>query len=173
MNLSSKNFVRGALRAGLIAGLTGCIVFKINAAGNSGSLIVPVSSFYNGNGGQACFPTAQGWDRYYPLPRYFLGPGVTPDSMSYTNINQLSSVTVTTCVETNGTTLETGIVIYEQFNPNTDKKCATNSTACLVSTKLTVNQRSIANNKKYRATVFYKSGTLPPLTSVKINWSYP
>ncbi len=141
--------------------------------GSGGTIIVLASSFVSGNGNQACFPTSEGWDKYFVLPRYFVGPGVTADSTSYTNSEQLSSVTVRTCDPTNGSTLETGIVVYEQFNPNTDKKCATNSPTCLASGKLTIDPRAIANGKKYRATVFYKSGTLSPLTEVKVIWNYP
>lgn len=142
-------------------------------AGNSGFLNIYYNSFYNGNGGQACFPTGDGWDRYFPLPRYFLGPGVTPNAQSYTNVDALFNVTVRTCAPTNGTSLQTGIVIYEEFHPSTDKKCKTTSPACLASGNLTINSRPIEGGKRYRATVFYKSSTLGSLTNVQVLWSYP
>jgi hypothetical protein len=137
---------------------------------------VPVGSFFNGNGSQSCFPSAQGWDKYFPLPRYILGPGVTPDAQSYTNVDQLLTGTIKTCDPanlTNLTSLQTGIVIYEVGHPNTDKQCATNSPSCLASSNLTIDLRTLESGKKYRATVFYKSTTLGQLTNVYVLWSYP
>src|SRR3954470_25009877 len=50
-----------------------------NTSGNSGSLPpIALTTFSTGNNGQGCFPTSAGWDRYYVLPGYLLGPNVTP-----------------------------------------------------------------------------------------------
>lgn len=137
--------------------------------GNSGSVLAQVSSFYSGS--HACFPSSAGWDRYFPMPRYLIGPGVVPNSLSYTNIDQLSQCTISTCDGANPVTLHTAVVIYEEYNPNTDRVCASNS-GC-PNTQLTVNSRSIANGKRYRATVYFKSGELGNLQNVKVNWGYP
>src|SRR5689334_423321 len=34
----------------------------VDPTGNSGSLTIPITSLLNGNGGQTCFPTSNGWD---------------------------------------------------------------------------------------------------------------
>jgi len=178
--------------AGILAGLTGCLYITNNTylqpkpdesrprdipdgppSGNSGPLPVPIGLFGSGNNGATCFPTSDGWDKFYSVPFFFVGPGVTPDSNCYTNSQQASQVTVFTCGDTNGTTLETGILIVEQFHPSTDKVCATNTPACPTSPRLTINQRAIATGKKYRATVFYKSRTLGSITNVTVFWTYP
>src|SRR5207249_4224823 len=98
----------------------------IDPTGNFGTLSIGANSFLNGNGGQACFPNPP-WDKYYPLSKLFLGPNTTPSAITYTNGDNFPSVTVDTCNPTNGTTLETGIVIAAEFAPNTDKVCATNA----------------------------------------------
>jgi hypothetical protein len=138
-------------------------------AGNSGMVTVPVASLSSGS--HACFPASAGWNKYFPLPRYFLGPGVVPNALSFTNVDQLTQCTVSTCDPNNGATLETAVVIYEEYNPNTDRVCVSN--AGCPGTKLTKNQRTIVSGKRYRATVFFKSTTLGGLANVKIHWSYP
>ena len=207
MNARSKLLLRGAVLAGVAAGLTACLVVNVTVkpsqharaqatpqpppgtnevvkpaspirvvpppTGNAGALYVPIGDFTAGDGGQACFPYANGWDSYYPLPKLFLGPGVEPDADSYTNIGQLKKVTVKTCNPTNGATLKTGVVIYEKYHALTDKKCATNAPSCPYGTNLTINQRNIASNKTYIAVVYYKSKTLGTNTSVVVDWSYP
>ena len=185
MTTQTKRIIACVLLAASLAGLvSGCVCIYICNNGQTsgtphpptpsfGTLAVAVGSFQNGNNGQSCFPSGAGWDKYYIMPKFFLGPNVTPDANSYTNSENLSQVTVSTCDETNGTTLETAMVIYEQFHPSTDKVCATNTPACIPSAKLTIDQRTIASGKKYRATVFYKSSTLGSLTNVTVKWSYP
>ena len=89
-----------------------------NTSGSSGSLPVDIGSFSSGNNGQTCFSSADGWDKYYPLPGYLLGPGVTPPNNNpYPNPANLANVTIDTCDPLNGTTLETGVVIMYEFNP--------------------------------------------------------
>lgn len=211
MKLIPKNVVRGLLLAGLVAGVTGCLVIKVttdkgrtkccggaagggtldntpwpaqdgysetfkphppnNPSGNSGQVIALKKGFYTGSP-HACFTAADGWDKWFPLPRYLIGPVVVPNAVCFTNIDQLYGVTVSTCIAENGTVLETGIVIYEEFNPNTDKLCVTNS-GCLAASLLTINTRPIEASKRYRATVFCKSAQLNVAGQVKINWSYP
>ncbi len=140
-------------------------------SGNFGSLNPDVTSFINGNNGQGCFPTSDGWDKYYPLPGYFLGPNTTPPTPNpYPNSGNNSFITIDTCAPENGTTLETGVVIMYEFNP-ADKVCASTS-SCVDSSKLTICTRSMATGKRYRAAVFYKSATLGGLQKIKINWSY-
>jgi len=186
MNSKLSLVVKCAVLAGVAAGFTGCKccqhkqgptgnagLFEVMSTdGNSGTLIIAANIFQGNGGSQLCFPTSQGWDKYYPMPKFFLGPNTTPDANSYTNAANIPSVTVQTCDPINGTTLETGIVIQNAFNPN-DKVCATNTAACAASTKLTTDTRSTANNTKYKATIFYKSSTLGSLTNVTVNWSYP
>ncbi len=170
MNSKLSLVVKCAVLAGVAAGFTGCKccqhkqgptgnagLFEVMSTdGNSGTLIIAANIFQGNSGSQLCFPTSQGWDKYY----------------SYTNAANIPSVTVQTCDPINGTTLETGIVIQNAFNPN-DKVCATNTAACTPSTKLTKDTRSTSNNTKYKATIFYKSSTLGGLTNVTVNWSYP
>ena len=177
--------IKCAIAVGLVAGFTGCqcckpkkeranndgVIEIVGPGGTSGTLIIAANIFQS-SGGTQCFPTSQGWDKYYPLPKFFLGPNTTPDANSYTNANNTPSVTVQTCDPSNGTTLQTGILIQAAFNP-IDKVCVTNSPACIPSPKLTIATRSLANNTKYKATVFYKSSTLGSLTNVTVNWSYP
>jgi hypothetical protein len=162
-NFSEPEFVMNGPGAGVIE--------VIPPDGNSGSLTIQVNQLGGNPGSQQCFPSGAGWDKAFSLPKFFLGPNTTPTSNSYTNANNIPSVTVSTCDPANGTQLATGIVIVKSINP-LDKVCATNS-SCIVSTKLTMNTRSMANNSKYIATVFYKSSTFGSLTSVKVNWSYP
>ena len=198
MNLSFKNILRYAVPVAVIVGLIGCIQIKVivnspkpqvSAEGKPkepppppiiggppttvfGSINVPITSLQTGNNGQTCFPNPP-WDKYYIVVTNFPGPNTTPDASSFANTENSSLVTVKTCNPANGSTLETGIVIYEQFHPSTDKQCVTNSPACADSANLTINQRSIVSGKKYRAVVHYKSATLGALTSVEVDYSYP
>jgi hypothetical protein len=144
----------------------------IDPSGNSGSLSIGLNSFLSGSGSAQCFPTSQGWDKYYPMPKFFLGPNVTPAANTYTNELNIPNVTVKTCDPTNGTTLQTGILIQDAANPN-DKVCVTNSCEDAGNAMLTVNRRSTQSGKKYKATIFYKSSTLDPSrTNVVVNWIY-
>jgi hypothetical protein len=203
MNSPSKQLIRWALVASVIAFIAGCIQIQVSVndrkhppgsdggknpepspngddgpvvngppTGNAGGLYVPTSSFQSGNNGQTCFPASKGWDKFYIVVTNFLGSNTPPDAMSFTNIGNLPKVRVTTCNPTNGTTLETGVVIFELFHPDTDKKCVTNSPSCLDSSKLTINARNMASGKKYRAVVHYKSSTLGSLTNVVVQFNY-
>jgi len=147
--------------------------------GNGGSLTVGISSFYGGNGGQTCFPNPP-WDKYRPIIGYFLAPNYPPPlpTPNFPNVENQPTVTIKTCNDSNanstvGTTLQTGIVIVNDANPNGDKVCATNN--CSATNFLTIDIRSLTpGNNKYRATVFYKSGTKPAgLTNVTVDWHYP
>ncbi len=200
MKSDSNRLIKCALIAGFIGAVAGCIQLsiKINApepgTGTIGGRIAPpavtkttpilevptsvsgplpvlVSQLGNGNNGQACFPNPP-WDRYYLVPKYLIGPSNTPDANCYTNSPQSPLGTIKTCDPANGTNLETGIVIFEATHPYTDQVCAMNSD-CPVSTNLTINQRTLANNKRYRAVILYKSSTLGSLTSITNWWSYP
>ena len=187
MNSQLSLVIKCAVLAGMAAGFTGCkccqtkhgpadnsgVIEVINPDGNSGSLTIGLTAFLGNGGAQQCFPTSKGWDKYYPMPKFFLGPNTLPDANCYTNASNIPSVTVKTCDPANGTTLETGIVIQNSINPNGDKTCATNTASCIPSTMLTIDSRSTANNTKYKATIFYKSSTLGSLTNVTVNWSYP
>ena len=138
--------------------------------GDSGTLIIPTSSFLSGS--HSCFPSAQGWNKYFIITNYIVGPNTPLVPNCFTNDTN-TTVTVKTCDSANNTSVKTGIVIYNLDNPNGDKKCVTNSPACLGFTNLTINTRNITNNMYYRAVIYYKSSTLGGLTSVTVKWSYP
>jgi hypothetical protein len=138
----------------------------------AGSINVPIGLLQTGNNSQGCFQNPP-WDRFYIVVTNFPGPNTTPDAFSFTNVDNSSLVTVKTCNPANGTTLETGIVIFQQFNTN-EKQCVTNSLSCLDNPNLTINQFLMTNvTKKYRAVVHYKSSTLGSLTAIQVDYSYP
>lgn len=145
-------------------------------AGSSGTLGVKVTSFLSGNGGQDCFPTSQGWDRYYSTG-LFLGPFVSPlpNPNPFPNTGNVASVTIDTLHSSNGTALATGIVINRDLAPQ-DKKCATNVGSIIYPPNPNLSKLTFAptqTNKKYRVTIFYKSSTAGGLTNVFSNWAYP
>jgi len=142
---------------------------------SEGTLGVPITSFSAGNNGQTCFPTDQGWNKYY-VTFYFLGPNVSPppNPNNYPNPENVNSVTVDTLLSENGSTLDTGIVIMDNLNP-ASKVC--NDDAAPVYTpnaKLSkVTFTPTGSGRKYRVGIFYKSNTAGGLSEVKIHWTYP
>lgn len=202
MKPTFKTVLRGVLALGLLAGLTGCIVVKVTinhphkakgqsgcCAGTSlvppkpieeptvvsGTLNVPLNWFSTGNGGYNCFPTAQGWDRYYLVVTNFIGTNVTPDQYSFTNIApKQTNFTVWTCNPHNGASLVTGILTFELLNPSTTRICTTNAgAACPSNGNLSIQTRTMAATKKYRSIVFYKSSTLGTNQTIRVDFSYP
>jgi hypothetical protein len=138
--------------------------------GNSGTLPpIPLSSFTsNPSGSQSCFPNPP-WDKRYTVPGYFFKSYPSPPNPNFPNTGSLPNLTVDTCDSANGTTCQTGIVIYNAISPS-DKVCATNS-QCIVSSTLTINTRSMADSKLYRVTIYYKSSAPPPGPLI-VHWQY-
>lgn len=140
-------------------------------SGNSGSVNVPIGSLLANTASTGCFQTANNWDRYFPIRNLFCGPSTPPIAFCFTNANNKQYLTVQTCNPTNGTTLRTGIVLANDDDPS-DKRCVTNSASCIYGTRLTINNRAMANDTYYRATIFFKSSTLGSLTNVVVDWRY-
>jgi hypothetical protein len=142
-----------------------------SSTGNSGSLSVGVTSFQNGNNNQACFPSSQ-WDKYFVVPNCYLC-GASVSQQCFANTTRANTCTISTCDPANANgTLQTGIVIQYEFNPN-DKVCSTNScTGVTPATSLTVCSRTMAPSSRYRATIFYKSSTIGNLQNIIVDWSY-
>jgi len=142
-------------------------------SGTSGTLGLQVLSFRT-NGTTSindCFPTSQGWDRYYST-QYFGGPFTK--NIQFPNIENVSSVTVDTIHSSNGTTLATGIVIYKSVAPNI-KVCATNA-GTISPNNPNLSKATFAptqTNTLYRTTIFYKSSTAGGLSNIFFNFSYP
>jgi hypothetical protein len=128
-----------------------------------------------GSPGTICFPLTKGWDKYFVLEGYIVGPNTAPISPSYPNTDNSTRIRIQTCNESNifwGTTLETGIVIQRDDAPSI-KQCRTNALQCAWSTKLTTNRLTMASGKYYRVTVYYKSASLPPgQTNITVDWFY-
>jgi hypothetical protein len=145
-----------------------------SSVGNNGSLSVGISSFLNGNNGQSCFPSTQGWDKYFVIPNCYLC-GANVSQQCFANTTRVNNCIVSTCDQANVVTgagpLQTGIVIQYEFDPS-DKVCATNSPTCTASSTLTTCTRAMGPSKRYRATIHYKSGTATGLSSIKVNWNY-
>src|SRR5512145_3126601 len=85
-------------------------VVVIDPTGSSGTLTVPITSFGSGDT-SGSFPSSQGWQKKY-VTFYFLGPNVNPLPYpnTYPNPDNVNSVTISTCLLTNGPTLDTGIL---------------------------------------------------------------
>src|SRR5262245_12661400 len=66
-------------------------------APSEGTLGIPITSFSSGDNGQTCFPSSQGWNKYY-VTFYFLGPNVNPapNPNNYPNPENVNSITVDT-----------------------------------------------------------------------------
>ena len=188
----SRQVVRTAFVVGIVAILAGCVEKKRNVnsparsserggekggpldavdpSGNFGSVQMPVGSLTPNNASTGCFRTVDGWNKYFPMPKLFCGPFATAAN-TYTNNSNSPWLTVQTCTTNNNTSVKTGIVIADSVNPN-DKLCVTNTPSCAQGTNLTINTRSMANGKFYRATVFIQSATLAGLTNVGVDWKY-
>jgi hypothetical protein len=141
----------------------------------TGTLNVPVTSFSSGSSDANCFPTTQGWNKYY-VTFYLLGPNVSPlpSPNNYPNPNNLNSVTLDTMAPGNGATLDTGLLIVDNLNPNS-KVCDDDASPTYTpNPKLSkVTFTPTGTNHKYRAGIFYKSGTATGLTNIVVHWSYP
>ena len=143
-------------------------------SGNFGTININPSTDLISNGSSTgCFPSTGGWDKYYATG-WFLGPGATANPNNFPNTApQSSSITIDTLHNDNGTTLDTGILINYEFNPN-EKVCNNDvgSTVWPNNPKLSKATMTMGNNKRYRLTVFFKSNTIGSLTNIKINWHY-
>ena len=142
----------------------------------TGSLAVPINLAQNNTGAYNCFPSSQGWDRYYLIITNFNGKSVTPNAFSFTNkVPKQTTFTVKTCNPHNGA-METGILTFDMFAPGNSSLwvCRTNAGgACLDNGNLSILTRTMSNTRSYRAIVFYKSGTLGTNETVKVEFSYP
>jgi hypothetical protein len=156
----------------------GAIPETDDPTGNSGTLTVGVGLFGSNSGSESCFPTAQGWDRSFLIPglfhRFASGAGL-PGSDTYPNPSNLATLQIDTCDPSNGTVLQTGIAVLDDFFP-TDKLCATTST-CGVSSLLTINSRTMNPRTspamaRYKATVFYKNATSGGISTITVHWAY-
>lgn len=137
-------------------------------SGNGSTLPVSISSFYNNTATTGCFPTGKGWDKYYPLPQLLIGPNTTASSITYPNLDNLPSASVTTLNLGNPAGLETAIVIYPEFAP-WDRSCGDTPNGCESLTR-----SPTVPGIRYKAGVFYKSATLPAgITTINVRWSYP
>jgi hypothetical protein len=137
--------------------------------GNFGTINVnPSTDLISNTSSTGCFPTSGGWDKYYATG-YFLGPGATANPNNFPNTSS-TAVTITTVDAANGMTLDTGILINYEFNPN-DKVC-NDDVGSGNNPKLSTATKTLDNNKRYRLTVFFKSSTIGSLTTIKVNWQY-
>ncbi len=165
-----------AIAAAILSFATGCCTTGKPAdggpervkTGNSGTLNILPSSFSNGNNGVACFPTTNGWDRYFTT-FYFLGPNaVPPDPNKYPNDGKYHIVTLSTDVTTNGPNLVAGVVIINNLIL-TNRVCSPTTNGA---PRLGTASMVMGNTNKYRATIFYKSATLGNLTNIVMTWNY-
>jgi hypothetical protein len=203
MNQPSSKIIAVALMAGLALSLAGCkcpckkakgtdtwdpnedgkvdptVTITVrprdpnNPSPSSGTLGVPVTSFTSGTSA-GCFPSSQGWNKYY-VTFYLLGPNVSslPNPNNYPNPDNLNSVTIDTEDPSNGTTLDTGIIIMDNLNPNS-KACNDDDPSYTANPKLSkVTFVPTGTNRKYRVGVVYKSSTAGGVNNVVINWHYP
>jgi hypothetical protein len=139
--------------------------------GNSGTLTVGHGSITTADN-HACFPNPP-WDIYHPIVGYFYRGTPVPNPNRYPNpAGANTTVTVKTCDAANGTTLQTGIVIFDDLSPS-NKKCVTNSTTCTESSLLTTNKRNMTAGHWYRAVVYSKASTTNGLQAITVKWSYP
>jgi hypothetical protein len=137
-------------------------------SGNGGTLPIALSSFNNNTTLSGCFPTSQGWDKYYPLPNLLVGPNTAFSSIIFVNAENLASATVSTLNLGNPAGLETAIAIYPEFAP-WDRSCGNTPNACESLTRMPT-----VSGVRYKAGVFYKSSTLPAgTTTINVRWSYP
>ena len=146
----------------------------MNPSPSFGTLVMPVTSFTSGTSSTGCFPSSQGWNKYY-VTFYFLGPNVSPLPIpnNYPNPDNLSSVTIDTENPTNGTALDTGIIIMDNLNPNS-KVCNDDDPTYTANPKLSKATFSpTGTNRKYRVGIVYKSSTAAGVTNVLMNWHYP
>jgi hypothetical protein len=144
-----------------------------NPSPSYGTLAVPVTSFTSASS-TGCFPSSQGWNKYY-VSFYFLGPNVSPLPIpnNYPNPDNLSSVTIDTEDPSNGTALDTGILIVDNLNPNS-KVCNDDDPTYTANPKLSkATFNPTGTNRKYRVGIFYKSSTAAGVNTVLINWHYP
>jgi hypothetical protein len=144
-----------------------------NPSPSYGTLAVPVTSFTSGSS-TGCFPSSQGWNKYY-VSFYFLGPNVSPLPINnnYPNPDNLSSVTIDTEDASNGTALDTGILIVDNLNPNS-KVCNDDDPTYTANPKLSkATFNPTGTNRKYRVGIFYKGSTAAGVNTVLINWHYP
>ncbi len=136
--------------------------------GNAETLPISITGFFNNTSTSGCFPSGQGWNKYYPLPKLLLGPFTSSNSLTYPNIENRNSVTITTLNIGNPAGLETAIVIYPEFAP-WDRSCGNTANACESLTRMPTVQGT-----RYKAVIYYKSSTLPAgTTSVLVRWQYP
>ena len=168
MTTKTKSIILWAMLGMLFASYGRCMA----AAGSTGTLNVGATSFLNNSNSQSCFQNPP-WDKYFVITNsYFCGKSVA--LQGFTNSTHETNCTMSTCDPANGTSLKTGIVIYYEFGP-ADKVCATNSCSITpANTNLTTCSRSMGDTKRYRATIFYQSGSLDAgRTNIFVKWSYP
>jgi len=201
MNLQTKRIIACAALIAAAAGLTGCKTTSkhhdvcylpfpwdpcetppdekgriiIRPDGNMGTLNAPVTAFSSGSSDGNCFPTTQGWNKYY-VTFYFLGPNVSPlpNPNNYPNPDNTNSITIDTMAAENGSSLDTGLLIVDNLNPNS-KVCDDDASPTYTpNPKLSkVTFTPTGTNRKYRLGIFYKSSTATGITNIVIHWSYP
>ncbi len=145
------------------------VVAAMDPSGTSGSPAVLLGSFSLGNNGQASFPTADGWDRYYTT-FYFLGPNTAPPiPNNYPNTYNQPVLEIRTDHPDNGTGLVAGVVIIDNLNPAVKVASPTLPGSPPRGTAIF---NPLGAARKYRVTIFYKNSTVGTLTRVVFTWSY-
>jgi hypothetical protein len=137
-----------------------------------GSINPYVTEIGSNPGYDACFTTAQGWDGFISLPKFFEGPGGSHGFTVYPNTNGRWTLVVKTCDPLNvgGTPLQTGIVIVDL----TSGASWCQQANCTIGGQgtLTVNTITLSNTHRYKANIYFKTSTKGSLSNVMIDWSY-
>ena len=145
-------------------------LFESNS--NGGCLGVPIGQFSSGNNTVCGAPSFDRYKVYFP----FYGPNASPQSGTFQNTSGSANLDLTTCTNVNGTTMDTAIKLQGNWSGtpeivcNNDASCTNNSLLSFCTASLSPNSGS--NSNSYRATIYFKSGTLGNNTNVTFQWYY-
>ena len=161
--------IAGATVSALLLVLDGTTV----RASDSGSCDLNTFDSSGNSCGSCCFPSAQGWTKYNTLTNfYFVGPNGTNTSSGgvpiMANTNHWTKLLISTCDSSNGTNLQTGIMIKNLYTGI--QACQTNNCGKLTTNLVTMSAST--NQAVYKAVIYYKGATLGTNVFIHVDWQY-
>jgi hypothetical protein len=158
--------------------------FVLTGTVTSGTLTCAIDKASNNTEGN-CFVLSNGWNKYFSITDYFVGPNVTTNGIPpkilarmRENPDHETNLFLTTCLATNYEQLATGI--YVELLSGVTNHCYTNIPTCDCGPSLTTAVFTMSNTTKYEdatycVILYFKSSTTNPnhlATNICLYWAY-
>jgi hypothetical protein len=166
-------FVNGKVGTAQSAPLNLGVYYQYTTNSNGGALAYPTTTPPFINVSQQIICSTKSFGYYYVLPNLFYGSGVTSQSGPFTNTSNMY-LDISTCVSTNGPTMDTAILLKENvYNGNVVGCCDdAGSQTCPGDPSSSMFTATLSASMSYRFTLLYRKASLGSATNVTFTWYY-